>query len=165
MRDFYLVQRGSFTEETKHNSFLDARNGTIHLDNMKSSDFSMDEIIKAFCRIMGDYAYYDVYPTGIKNLAGEELMIFSRWDRAYELIESLREFTDGSSWELKEPSGLEQVKNTNSMRNGFWWCIDMPAKNILTDWMAFFKPYEYRFKQFMGASFNGEWKTKKEKEE
>jgi len=166
MRDFYLVQRGSFTENMKPDAVLTGCKGIVSLEKMNSSEFGFGEIPKSFRRIMVDFPYYDVYPTTIKNCEGHELMVFARWDRAYDTVKALKFFTRVMSWELKETSRLEYIERASENLGGtnFWWCIDRPNKNFSPDWMAFFNSHTSRFRKAISNDYN-EWWMKMTEEE
>lgn len=157
MGSFYLLQRGYFNDRHEEDVILTGCKGVVTLEDMKAQEFAWNAVPKSFRRIMYFYRDYYVYSTRIRNSAGKELLIFARRDRAYETIEEVRRFIN-LPWELKAPGNLcEAIYGDTEVKTNFWWCIDIPQKGNVADWMAFFDDEKDRFNKAIGNDYNEWW--------
>ena len=163
MREVYLVQCGSFTENISKDDRLFGPSGIIALDSLFSDTLGTNIGSKSFRRIMGDFLDYHVYHTGIRTREQWELLVFCRYDRAHITVNAIRAFIYDKSWRLSGDTGLERVAADSPLFLGstdFWWCVDTPNGENAPDWMAFLSPCEHKFTRAILNDYCGWWLKK-----
>ena len=138
MANFWLIQRGLFTTDTRNTSTLKFPN-TVDLDYMGAAEFEWGALPHSLRRMMYHFEKYEMFKTGIFSPEGEELMVFCTKEKSTDIIRMLKEYID-KPYELKEFSELEKIPTAKAddtswqgRCSDFWWCIDRKG---LGDWMA-----------------------------
>lgn len=165
MRDFYLVQRGTFAKTMPVDACLTGCKGVVSLDCMGDVRFELCAVPKAFRRIMWDYQQYVVIATGISTPDGKVLKLFCRLDKSYKTISAIREFVDKkTNWMIPKPSEMDLAVSGVHVPTNFWWCIDPPREDNLSDWMVFYAEDEAKFKKAIANDYYNWWMKMSEEE-
>jgi hypothetical protein len=173
MARFWLIQRGTFKEETGKvltGKNLIGPNGIVTLHYMGSSEFQFAAIEKAYRRLMYHFSEYEVFHAGIYTPENDELLVFCKKSCSTEVIRSICQYIE-KPYHLKEYSELEEVHKAKKgdtsydrRHSNFWWCIDIKSYG---DWMAFLQSHSEQLLRIVKESYQNWWlvKSPEEREE